>query len=273
VICREWLGSRSGFGLAGTDCPAQWACTSGLTYRGGKQGDALLARRDATIVSLQYGLATRNQELWGLRRSSIDASFAWVTEVISYGRLEHWGKTALSTRRRTAMPSILHEDLEPWRQALRDAGHPARYSDFIIPGDLTRRGQGVLDPATGAVHLSKALGKKWGQTRFRSAVRAVAKHPEFAGILRATPYSLRRGGISLRLRTEDPQIVASECGTSLKMLSDHYSFPIEDLRHHEPQPADLEWRAARTALSEQHAEKREPRRSLFAWFSTRREHK
>jgi integrase len=274
VVSRRRSARRGGTGYEPAVPPrtlASWALSPQAVeairaqmLRGGKQGDALLARRDATIVSLQYGLATRNQELWGLRWSSIDASFAWVTEVISYGRLERWGKTALSTRRRTAMPSILHEDLEPWRQALRDAGHPARDSDFIIPGDLTRRGQGVLDPATGAVHLSKALGKKWGQTRFRSAVRAVAKHPEFAGILRATPYSLRRGGISLRLRTEDPQIVASECGTSLKMLSDHYSFPIEDLRHHEPQPADLEWRAARTALSEQQAGEREPRLGLFA---------
>ncbi len=32
------------------------------------------------------------------------------------------------------------------------------------------------------------------------------------------------------------------------MLSDHYSFPIEDLREHEPLPADVEWRAARVAL-------------------------
>ncbi len=79
--------------------------------RGGERVNALLAHRDATIVSLQYGLATRNQEVWGLRWSSIDACFAWVTEVISHGRLEHWGKTALSTRRRTAIPSILYEDL------------------------------------------------------------------------------------------------------------------------------------------------------------------
>ena len=84
--------------------------------RGGERGNALLTHRDATIVSLQYGLATRNQEVWGLRWSSIDAYFAWVTEVISYGRLEHWGKTAMSTRRRTAIPSILHEDLKPTRR-------------------------------------------------------------------------------------------------------------------------------------------------------------
>ncbi|HXB64681.1 MAG TPA: hypothetical protein VNV42_07380 [Solirubrobacteraceae bacterium] len=241
--------------------------------RGGERGNALLAHRDATIVSLQYGLATRNQEVWGLRWSSIDAYFAWVTEVISYGRLEHWGKTAMSTRRRTAIPSILHEDLKSWRQVLLNASHPARDSDFIIPGDLTSARHGVLDPATGAVHLSKAQAKKWGETRFRNAVRAVAKHAEFAGILGATPYALRRGGISLRLRTEDPQIVASECGTSLKMLSDHYSFAIEDLRHNEPRPADVEWRAARAALSEQQARGHRRRRGIFARFSARREHR
>lgn len=82
------------------------------------------------------------------------------------------------------------------------------------------------------------------------ARRAVAERPEFARILGATPYALRRGGISLRLRTEDPQTVASECGTRLKMLSDHYAFPIEDLRQHEPRPADVEWRKARAALLE-----------------------
>jgi hypothetical protein len=241
--------------------------------RGGEPGDALLAHRDAAIVSLQYGLATRNQEVWGLRWSSIDGHFAWVTEVISYGRLEHWGKTAMSTRRHTAIPGILREDLQQWRQALVDSGHPARDVDFIIPGDLTGAEQGVRDPATGAVHLSRAQAKNWVQTRFRPAVRTLATRTEFASILGATPYALRRGGISLRLRTEDPQIVASECGTSLKMLSDHYSFPIEDLRHHELRPADVEWRAARTALSEQRAREREQHRGLFARFSTRRERK
>ena len=239
--------------------------------RDAERCDTLLAHRDATIVSLQYGLATRNQEVWGLRWSSIDGHFAWVTEVISCGRLEHWGKTAMSTRRHTAIPGILREDLQQWRQALGDAGHPARDVDFIVPGDLTGARQGVRDLATGAVHLSRAQAKKWGQTRFKPAVVAVARCAEFACVVGATPYALRRGGISLRLRTEDPQIVASECGTSLKMLSDHYSFPIEDLRHHEPRPADVEWRAARAALSGQCAREREPRRGLFARVARRRQ--
>jgi hypothetical protein len=101
---------------------------------------------------------------------------------------------------------------------------------------------------TGACHLSKSQAKTWGREFFTPAMRAVAQRPEFARILGATPYALRRGGISLRLRTEDPQVVASECGTSLKMLSDHYSFPIEDLRQQEPRPVDVEWRAARASV-------------------------
>jgi hypothetical protein len=73
----------------------------------------------------------------------------------------------------------------------------SRDVDFIIPGDLTSTRQGVLDPATGAVYLSRAQAKKWSARRFKSAVQAVATRTEFAGILGATPYSLRRGGISL----------------------------------------------------------------------------
>jgi hypothetical protein len=61
------------------------------------------------------------------------------------------------------------------------------------------------------------------------------------------PYGLRRGGISLRLRAEDPQVVADQCGTSLQMLDRHYAFPIDDLRRQGPRPADTEWREARVA--------------------------
>ncbi len=42
------------------------------------------------------------------------------------------------------------------------------------------------------------------------------------------------------------------------MLSDHYSFAIEDLRGHEPRPADVEWRAARADLAERRARERAP---------------
>lgn len=79
---------------------------------------AILAHRNATIVSLQYGIASRNQELWGLRWSSLDGEFVWVTEVLSDGQLQQWGKTEHSTQRRTGIPGILREDLEQWRMIL-----------------------------------------------------------------------------------------------------------------------------------------------------------
>lgn len=114
-----------------------------------------------------------------------------------------------------------------------------------------------------------------GQEILRAAVERVAQSAEFSAIRNATPYALRRGGISLRLRAEDPQTVASECGTSLKMLSDHYAYAIADLRHHGPRPADAEWREARNGqtLTVPIAAVPAPRhRHLFLdWFSTRRD--
>jgi hypothetical protein len=242
---------------------------------------AILAHRDAMIVSLQYGIASRNQEVWGLRWSSLDGEFVWVTEVLSSGQLQQWGKTEHSTQRRAFLPAILREDLEQWRETLTQSGHPARANDFIIPGNLANPRHGVREAETGACHLSKSQAKTWGADYFTPAVQAVAQRPKFTRILGATPYALRRGGISLRLRTEDPQTVASECGTSLKMLSDHYSFAIEDLREREPRPPDIEWRAARTALTERRTQEQalaakpapkgiRPRRKLAALFATRR---
>ncbi|HYM55259.1 MAG TPA: hypothetical protein VES97_07835 [Solirubrobacteraceae bacterium] len=207
--------------------------------------DQILAQRDAMVVSLQYGLCARNQEVWGLRWACVAGEFAWVLEVLSCGRLDEWGKTEHSTQRRIAIPSILREDLAAWRTALLRAGHPARELDFIIPGDLAGAEHGVRETRTGACHFSENQAHAWGARFFTPAVKKAAARTELLGILGATPYSLRRGGISLRLRAEDPQTVASECGTSLRMLSDHYAYAIEDLREHGPRPADLEWRAAR----------------------------
>ncbi len=241
----------------------------------------ILAQRDAMIVSLQYGLGARNQEVWGLRWSSLAGEFAWVLEVLSSGRLDEWGKTEHSTQRRTAIPAILREDHSQWRAALDRAGRPARELDFIIPGDLAGAAHGVHDPRTGACHLSENQARAWGRRFFAPAVEKVAEHAEFFAIIGATPYALRRGGISLRLRAEDPQTVASECGTSLKMLSDHYAFAIEDLRQHGPRPADIEWRAARTTQTERDShmhtppdvathEGARPGRKLLGWLAARR---
>jgi hypothetical protein len=248
-----------------------------------QQRDPILANRDATIVSLQYALAARNQEVWALRWMSLIGGFAWVTDVLTGGHIEEWGKTEHSTHRRTALPSILQEDLTQWRAALRSWGHPARDIDFIIPGNLTGAHHGVREPETGACHLGEQQAKMWRRRCFTPAVQKAAEHPELARILGATPYALRRGGISLRLRIEDPQTVARECGTSLQMLNSHYAFAIEDLRQHEPRPADIEWRGARAALiarrANEHARSTEarhegnPRRGkLRSWFTGGKRH-
>lgn len=241
----------------------------------------ILAQRDAMIVSLQYGLCARNQEVWGLRWASLEGAFAWVLEALSSGQLNDWGKTEHSTPRRTAVPGILRDDLSEWRTAMQDAGYPVRECDFIIPGDLAGAQHGTRDARTGACHFSESQARSWGARFFAPAVKKVAQRSEFVPILGATPYALRRGGISLRLRAEDPQTVASECGTSLKMLNDHYAYAIEDLRRVGPRSADVEWRAARAAqanrLSHEQAahtttdhDDARRRRTFFAWLSARR---
>lgn len=90
--------------------------------------------------------------------------------------------------------------------------------------------------------------QKWGPKYFKQAVRGVAQQPEFAAIEGATPYAMRRGGISARLRCEDAQTVAAECGTSLRMLDKHYAFAIDDLRRFGPRPLNEVWLAARQGV-------------------------
>jgi hypothetical protein len=120
-----------------------------------------------------------------------------------------------------------------------------------------------------------------GARFFTPAIKEVARRAEFVPILGAIPYALRRGGISLRLRAEDPQTVAAECGTSLKMLSDHYAYAIEDLRRNGPRSAEVEWRAARTAQANRRSHEQAlhaatdhkgalRQRKFFAWFSARK---
>jgi integrase len=211
-----------------------------------KQRDPVLALRDATVLSVQYGLAARNQEIWGIRWSRIEEDFAEILEVISWGELDEYGKTAKTTERRASVPGIMWGDLQVWRAALRAWGHPARDVDFVFPGDLGGD-YGVLDEETGAVHLSMNQCKKWSAKFMTPAVNKVAERDEFRAILGATPYSLRRGGISVRLRAEDAQIVARECGTSLEMLDRHYAFAMDDLRRYGPAPFNEVWTAAREA--------------------------
>jgi integrase len=220
--------------------------------------DPLLAHRDQMVASLQYGLAARNQEVWGLRWECFAGTQATVEEVISWGHLSFQGKTEGSTERVVHdVPSLLLEDLAEWKKALEERGFSTRPHDFIISGDLGGD-WGVRDPKTSACHLTQNQCRKFGPKYFSPAVRKVAEAGEKDGypeILGATPYSLRRGGISLMLRTMDSQIVAAQCGSSISMLSRFYSFGLIDLVGKPLRAPDIEWREARKEVQGRLADK------------------
>jgi integrase len=209
----------------------------------------LLAHRDAIIVSVQFGLALRNQEVYGLRWSSLTEGRARITEVLGWNQLDDWAKTEHATGRVAKVPGLLAEDLALWRAVLRESGRSARDVDFIVSGDLAGERFGILEPDTGACHMSTNQAKKWAPRFMKPALRTLAEgNPALASVVSATPYSLRRGGISARLRDEDAQSVAAQCGTSLEMLSQHYSYEIDDVEHVGRQSLDQQWRTARAAV-------------------------
>ncbi len=171
----------------------------------------ILAHRDAIIVSVQFGLALRNQEVYGLRWSSFTESRARITQVLSWNELDDWAKTEHATGRMAKVPALLAEDLALWRAASTRKRPVGRDVDFIVPGDLAGERFGILDAETGAWHMSTNQAKKWAPRFMKPAlIRALAEgDPSLASVVSATPYSLRRGGISARLRDEDAQSVAA----------------------------------------------------------------
>jgi integrase len=74
------------------------------------QRSPLLALRDATVVSVQYGLGMRNQEIWALSLGYVAGRRATVREVLSYGALDA-GKTegATGPSRRPPIDALLAE--------------------------------------------------------------------------------------------------------------------------------------------------------------------
>jgi hypothetical protein len=215
----------------------------------------ILMYRDAMIVSLQFGLALRNQEVYGTRWTFLESSKrARVTEVLGLNELDDRAKTEGATDRRIWVPSLVYEDLTVWREMLVADGYQARDVDFVIPGDLTGPHSGIHERDTGACHMSSNQAQQWRARCMKPILEEVAKaHPAFANVVDATPYSLRRGGISARLRGENAQSVADQCGTSLEMLSQHYSYEIEDLEQTGPQSLDQQLRTARAAALADHS--------------------
>ncbi len=218
---------------------------------------SLVAQRDAIVVALQFGLALRNQEVFGLRWSSfVDKHRARIKEVLGWHALDSRGKTEKATGRTARVPLLLEEDLQAWRALLRQHGFSTRDADFVIPGNIAGAGHGVIEKITGACHMSTNQACQWRSRYFKPAVKALAEGcSDLADLATATPYSLRRGGVSARLRGENAQSVAEQCGTSLEMLSRHYSYEIDDFAQGQPQSLDAQWRAARAvALKERSGE-------------------
>jgi integrase len=212
-----------------------------------EQRSALLALRDAIAVSVQYGLGMRNQEIWALTVGDVAGRRATVREVLSCGALDA-GKTegATGRARRPPIDALLADDLAGWKTALAADGYPTRGEDFLLRGDLG--GHSTLDG-----HMTGSQAHKWPRRYFGPAVRKVADAwpDEHTDIIGATPYSLRRGMISLRIRAgEDRQAIAKQCGTSVDMLERSYSFASEDLEDEGPKPASEERiRARQLALA------------------------
>jgi integrase len=180
-----------------------------------EQRSPILALRDATAVSVQYGLGMRNQEIWALTIGDVAGPRAAVGEVLSYRALDA-GKTerAICPSRRPPIDALLADDLTAWTTGLAAREYRTAADDFLLRGDPA--GHGAPDG-----HMTGNQAHKWPGKYFTPAVRKIAEQwpDEHRDIVGATPYSLRRGMISLRIRAgEDRQAIAKHCGTSVEML-------------------------------------------------------
>lgn len=121
-----------------------------------------------------------------------------------------------------AMRAWLFEALQEWRTGLLRTGLPAGDDDFIIPG-AAPGGHYTLEQQHNFIRDIKACGRI-----------AAQGNSDMAFLTKATPYSLRRGHISLRvLAGEDIKRIADDCGTSTAMIHRHCLHEL-DMRHDQP---------------------------------------
>lgn len=182
------------------------------------------------MIELIHGLGARPQETLGPVFRDHTRGQLRIDTVLSEGELA--GPKTLGSERSMPLMPHLDERIDEWRAFLRDHDVPATLNDFIVPGA----------DATG--HMSESQQHQWGQRQFNRICKLTVEghgrlglepHEELAYLRFATPYSLRRGMISLRLACEgwlwdgpgaprnDLATVAREHGTSIKVLSDSYA--------------------------------------------------
>ena len=137
----------------------------------------------------------------------------------------------------------LYEELREWRACLLRVGLPAGDDDFIIPG-AAPDGHYSLEQQHNFIRDIKACGRV-----------ASERNADMAFLKKATPYSLRRGHISLRvLAREDIRRIADDCGTSTAMIHRHYLHEL-DMRHEQPEGFSFDdaVKAARRTMRHLHA--------------------
>ena len=133
--------------------------------------------------------------------------------------------TSRPTTRGKVASEVIRPKVAPWtvtsrvrtvaaagRGRLVREGLPAGDDDFIVPGAASD-GHYTLEQQHNFIRDIKACGRV-----------AAARDPEMSFLPKVTPYSLRRGHISLRiLAGEDIKRIADECGTSTAMIHRHIS--------------------------------------------------
>jgi hypothetical protein len=207
-----------------------------------------MPHRDAIAMSMLYGLGLRPQELFGATFRQASRSSFRVAQVLTkatsapgsakpIARILAAAKTADGVRS-MAMRAWLYDDLIEWRGRLRSLDLPAGDDDFIVPG-AAADGHYTLEQQHNFIRDVKLCGRV-----------AADRDPALAFLTRATPYSLRRGHISLRvLAREDLRRIADDCGTSTAMIHRHYLHEL-DMRHDTPKRFSFDGavEAARRAL-------------------------
>jgi integrase len=192
-----------------------------------------MPHRDAIAVAMLYGLGLRPQELFAATFRQVSRSRFRVAQVLTkatgapgsnkpVGRIITAAKTAEGVRTMTMRP-WLYEELREWRARLSDVDVPADDDDFVIPG-AAPDAHYTLEQQHNFIRDVKACGRV-----------AAERDPDLRFLTKATPYSLRRGHISLRvLAGEDIKRIADECGTSTAMIHRHYLHEL-DVRHEKPE--------------------------------------
>ena len=189
-------------------------------------------------MSMLYGLGLRPQELFGATFRQVSRSRFRVAQVLTKGRPEAGStrpvgqiiaaaKTAEGVRT-MPMRSWLYDELLEWRACLKDVALPAGDDDFIIPGAAPDCHY-TLDQQHNFIRDIKSCGRV-----------AAGRDPAMSFLTGVTPYSLRRGHISLRvLAGEDIKRIADECGTSTAMIHRHYLHEL-DMRHEQPEDVSFD---------------------------------